>query len=625
MFKTIAFVLCLLTSSAVTAYQDTFITLCYHDVKDNWNDDPTTVSVDTLISHLAWIKTHNFHPVSIQDIVNARDGIHPLPENAVLLTFDDGYEGFYSRIYPALKSFKYPAVYGLVTSWMETPANEMVHYGNQLKPRNEFISWDQVREMVNSGYIEIASHTHDLHHGIISNPQNNSEPAATTRAYNPDTKSYESDGAFRDRVTEDLETSSDILLKHLGVRPRALIWPYGSFSHEAISMARDAGFSVTMSLQDGINNLYDLIAVRRYLIQDNTSLEKFAYTLTHFNESEPIRVAHVDLDYIYDADPLQIDRNLDKLLDRIKSLHINTVYLQAYADPDGNGNADALYFPNRHLPMRSDLFNRVSWQLKTRARVNVYAWMPVLAFAIDAPDDWWVQEIKDGKIAHSKNDYHRLSPFHPEARELIAEIYEDLGKNAHFSGLLFHDDAMLTDFEDASPAALQHTKDLPKEQQVAVKIAALTDFTLYLTEKVRHYRPEIKTARNLYANVVLNPESSAWLSQSLPNFLQHYDYVAVMAMPLMENAENPKDWLTTLINKIALQPQGLKKTVFELQAVNWKSRQQIPDEDMATQMELLQRSNALNFGYYPDNFLLNQPSLTMLKTMMSLETFPFGN
>jgi effector-binding domain-containing protein len=41
-----------------------------------------------------------------------------------------------------------------------------------------------------------------------------------------------------------------------------------------------------------------------------------------------------------------------------------------------------------------------------------------------------------------------------EARKRITEIYEDLAKHASFKGILFHDDAFLTDFEDASPEAL---------------------------------------------------------------------------------------------------------------------------------------------------------------------------
>ena len=51
--------------------------------------------------------------------------------------------------------------------------------------------------------------------------------------------------------------------------------------------------------------------------------------------------------------------NLDTLLDRIKALQISHVFLQAFADTDADGAAEALYFPSRHLPMRDDLFNRV--------------------------------------------------------------------------------------------------------------------------------------------------------------------------------------------------------------------------------------------------------------------------
>ena len=66
---------------------------------------------------------------------------------------------------------------------------------------------------------------------------------------------------------------------------------------------------------------------------------------------------------------------------------MNTVYLQAFSDPDGNGSADAVYFPCRRLPMRADLFNRVAWQIRTRTQVRrLYAWMPALAWELPAGD-----------------------------------------------------------------------------------------------------------------------------------------------------------------------------------------------------------------------------------------------
>ncbi|MFX7140765.1 poly-beta-1,6-N-acetyl-D-glucosamine N-deacetylase PgaB, partial [Acinetobacter baumannii] len=77
-----------------------------------------------------------------------------------------------------------------------------------------------------------------------------------------------------------------------------------------------------------------------------------------------IRALQVDLDDVYDPDPAQQGRNLDALIERVKRISPTHVYLQAFADPDGNNPADALYVPNRHMPMRADLFSRVAWQLK---------------------------------------------------------------------------------------------------------------------------------------------------------------------------------------------------------------------------------------------------------------------
>ena len=97
-----------------------------------------------------------------------------------------------------------------------------------------------------------------------------------------------------------------------------------------------------------------------------------AYLQEQLPRHRPQKIAHVDLDYIYDTDVRQMNRNIDALIDRISKLGVNTVYLQAFADPDGDGTADAVYFPNRRIPMRADLFSRVSWQLCVENNRVVY-------------------------------------------------------------------------------------------------------------------------------------------------------------------------------------------------------------------------------------------------------------
>ncbi|MCZ7564462.1 MAG: poly-beta-1,6-N-acetyl-D-glucosamine N-deacetylase PgaB [Burkholderiales bacterium] len=347
----------------------------------------------------------------------------------------------------------------------------------------------------------------------------------------------------------------------------------------------------------------------------------------------PRRVVHVDLDYVYSDDPGQQERNLSVLLDRVKALGPNTVYLQAFADPDGDGVADALYFPNRHMPVRADLFSRVAWQLFTRADVEVFAWMPLLAFRLPADHPASRLTVQSDGAAPPPGTYARLSPFHPRARSVILDIYEDLARHAAFQGILFHDDATLTDAEDAAPWALDlyagqwglagsvaaiRSDPALARQWARRKTAALIALTHEAMERARAFRLPLKSARNLYAGVALDPEAEAWFAQSLPAFVAAYDQTAIMAMPYLEGAADPGRWLETLVRRVKRRLGSLDKVVFELQATDWRARRPVDSAEIAGVMRQLQLGGALNFGYYPDDFVGNHPDLRAVKPALSL-------
>jgi biofilm PGA synthesis lipoprotein PgaB len=631
-----------LTAAPVQAApaEQTFDVFSYHDVRDDVEDDididPIAVSTRRLTQHFAWLREHGFRPVSVEDILAARAGTRPLPPKAVLLTFDDGYASFFTRVYPLLRAFNYPAVLALVGSWLDVPANGVVEYGDEKVARSRFLTLAQIREMHASGLVEFASHSYALHRGVQGNPQGNLEPAAATRIYDPATGAYEDAEAYKARVRADLELNSAFIEAATGVRPRVMVWPYGAYSRIGTQVAADLGMTVGFTLRDGVATLSALDSVPRHLIEGNTPLASLVWMLQRRPDRSPVRVAHVDLDYLYDEEAAQMNHNLDVLLERVKSLQINTVYLQAFADPDADGTASAMYFPNRHLPVRADLFNRVAWQLKTRAGVRVYAWMPVLAFDIGgapAPASLRVQsETGDDSAA---NSYRRLSPFNTRARAIVREIYEDLAAHASFDGVLYHDDALLSDHEDVSPAALQVYRDAWKlpgstaeiradpslaQRWARLKTRHLIDFTRELTNTVRAMRPDVRTARNLYASVVMEPQSEAWFAQNADEFATTYDYVAVMAMPYMEQATDAEEWLRTLAARIG--PATRAKTVFELQSRDWRTQTPVPTEALVDHMWVLADAGARHFGYYPDDFVGGHPDLGLVFPAMSLSDYP---
>lgn len=617
--------------------EGSFIALSYHDVVDDPRARPDSDAVTSgdLVQHFSWLLAQGFVPVSIDDILAARRNERPLPPKAVLLTFDDGYKSFYTRVYPLLQAFRFPAVLALVGSWLDVAPGEKVVYGNELRQRGDFLDWAEIKEMAASGLVEIASHSYDLHRGLVANPQGNALPAAIAFQYDQASGQYESEAAYRARIKADLERNSALIAKRTGKRPRVMAWPYGRHNALTREIAAGLDMKVMLTLEDGINaSDQPLDAIRRKIVRLQPDVGELAWQLTWLvapPHPESMRVMHVDLDYIYDPDPGVQERNLGKLLDRVKAMGINTVFLQAYADPDGDGVADAVYFPNRHLPMRADLFGRAAWQLSSRTGVRVYAWMPLLAFKLP-PSHPAAEDVVVSRRGMPTGAYRRLTPFSEKARSTISDIYQDLGRHAAFSGVLFHDDATLDEFEDDSPAAREAYRKagLPGTAEAMdadasarsawqeFKTRSLTAFSREMIDVLKRHQPDLKTARNIYARVVLEPAAQERFAQSLDDMLANYDWVALMAMPYLEGSADYAQFIERLVAAVDARPGALAKTVFELQAVDWRSRRPIDDMLTVRAMRLLQTKGARNFGYYPDDPYNDHPSLTGLRQAFSL-------
>lgn len=82
-----------------------FIVLAYHDVEDGAADQRyLSVRSSALNDQISWLLHNGYRAVSVQDILDAHNGVSVLPPQAFLLSFDDGYSSFYTRVWPLLKA-----------------------------------------------------------------------------------------------------------------------------------------------------------------------------------------------------------------------------------------------------------------------------------------------------------------------------------------------------------------------------------------------------------------------------------------------------------------------------------------------------------------------------------------
>ena len=371
------------TKTAPEISDNLFVTLTFHDVRDDvartGDRDVYAISTKNLAQYFAWIQEEGWHPIRLEDVWQARQKKKPLPAKSVLLTFDDGALSSYTRVFPLLKQYDFPAVFAIPTSWINGNTKD----ADQAYGEHNLMNWDQMREMQQSGLTEFVSHSDNMHKGIVANPQNSMQPAAITREYSPMFSNYESDEAYSDRVFSDLKRSKETLDFELGINSLAIFWPYGAVTKESEEIAAKAGLPMSFSL-GSMSTLADSGATyQRGLIMNNPSPEMIHEEMMDFltfaraDHKQRKSFIRFDLAEMLSPNNQVFDQKLGRFLNQINSLSSNTILLQTVADQNGDGKIDVAYFPNQQLKMSQDLLNRTVWQARTRINNRVYAELPV--------------------------------------------------------------------------------------------------------------------------------------------------------------------------------------------------------------------------------------------------------
>lgn len=79
--------------------------LMYHKVSDDGSKDYLTIPSEMLERQFHYLQRHGFTPILLSQLVDFVKRRKPLPDNPILITFDDGYRNNYTVMYPLLKKY----------------------------------------------------------------------------------------------------------------------------------------------------------------------------------------------------------------------------------------------------------------------------------------------------------------------------------------------------------------------------------------------------------------------------------------------------------------------------------------------------------------------------------------
>ena len=88
----------------------------------------------------------------------------------------------------------------------------------------------------------------------------------------------------------------------------------------------------------------------------------------------------------------------------------------------------------------------------------------------------------------------------------------------------------------------------------------------------------------------------------------------------MEQSENPEKFYSDILNRVKKYPNGVKKTVMELQAINWRNNEKVPSEEMSATIKSLYEQGAMHIAYYPDDPIKGHPDVETMHKAFSLKS-----
>ena len=220
----------ILSSVGLQARGPGAVILQYHHVATG-TPAATSIAPDQFARHLDYIAEQGYQVWPMTRLITALQQDQTLPEDVVVISFDDAYPSIYANAWPLLKARGWPFTVFVATAYIsETPG--------------QYLSWSQLREMQLAG-ATIGNHTHDHPHLLRRLPN-------------------ETTDAWQRRARDQILQAQALLTRHLGTASRLFAYPYGEYDHHLEQLVAELGFVAFGQQSGAVAPGSDLLALPRF-------------------------------------------------------------------------------------------------------------------------------------------------------------------------------------------------------------------------------------------------------------------------------------------------------------------------------------------------------------------------
>ena len=241
LFLTLLVTLLTVGISIVIATSEDYIDvpiIMYHSIlKDPSRSNKYTVTPAVLEEDLKYIKDKGYTTVTIADLISYVYDNKPLPENPIVLTFDDGHYNNYGYLFPLLEKYDMKAVISIVGSYTDKFTET-----DEANLNYSYLRWKDIKELMDTGRIEFQNHTYNLH-------SNTGKRIGTKKIKG------ETDEHYKSILKDDILKLQQEFEENTNYTPKCFTYPFGGISNASLDIIKELGFKASLSCEQGINKL----------------------------------------------------------------------------------------------------------------------------------------------------------------------------------------------------------------------------------------------------------------------------------------------------------------------------------------------------------------------------------